>query len=85
MKERRLCGGQSLARWKIPLCWQCKHYREDVTCAAFPKGIPAEILESEADHRRPYTGDHGIHFEPLPDSRDVTGKPKKVPVPLRTR
>ena len=51
----------------IPICWHCKHYRKDVTCAAFPKGIPAEILESEANHRHPYRGDHGIRFEPLPE------------------
>ncbi len=53
----------------IPICWNCKHYREDVTCAAFPKGIPAEILESEANHRHPYRGDHGIRFEPLSEKQ----------------
>ncbi len=53
----------------IPICWNCKHYREDVTCAAFPKGIPAEILESEANHRYAYAGDHRIRFEPLPEKQ----------------
>jgi len=86
MKERHLCGGQGLANWNPPICWKCKHYREDVTCAAFPEGIPAEILESEADHRRPYAGDHGIHFEPLPEkngdqSRILTPSTVEVPDP----
>jgi hypothetical protein len=47
----------------IPICWDCRHYRTDASCSAFPDGIPAEILDSEADHRRPYPGDRGIRFE----------------------
>jgi hypothetical protein len=66
---KRLCSGSYLAHMPIPICWRCKHYRKDVSCAAFPKGIPAEILESEADHRQAYPGDHGIRFEPLPEKR----------------
>jgi hypothetical protein len=59
----RLCSGRSLARMPIPICWNCKHYRESVSCSAFPKGIPWEILSSEADHHDPFRGDHGIRFE----------------------
>ena len=33
------------------------------TCAAYPGGMPDEILVGEADHRNPYPGDHGIRFE----------------------
>lgn len=63
-EEIRIGTGRWLANMPIPLCWTCKHYREDVSCAAFPNEIPADILTSEADHRKPYPGDHGIRFEP---------------------
>ena len=63
-KTRYLCSGSRLVMLPIPLCWSCKHYRENVTCSAFPKGIPAEILDSEFDHHNPIRGDHGIRFEP---------------------
>jgi hypothetical protein len=48
-----------------PLCWKCKHFRWNAACKAFPKGIPADILSSKADHHQPYSGDHGIQFELL--------------------
>ena len=60
----RLCSGRSLARMPIPICWKCRHHREDISCAAFPHGIPYQILTSEADHHQPFPGDHGVYFEP---------------------
>jgi hypothetical protein len=48
-----------------PLCWKCRHFREDITCKPFPQGIPWQILTSKADHHQPYPGDQGIRFEPL--------------------
>lgn len=50
-----------------PICLYCKHYRPkalNFECAAFPDGIPEAIIESGADHRQPFDGDHGIQFEP---------------------
>ncbi|MBC6463348.1 hypothetical protein, partial [Actinomadura sp. HBU206391] len=32
-------------------------------CAAFPDGIPTDISLGGFDHRLPYPGDHGVHFE----------------------
>lgn len=52
-----------------PICFKCRHYiREDdlrkpMHCTAFPERIPQAILTSEADHRKPFDGDHGIQFE----------------------
>jgi hypothetical protein len=36
----------------------------DAKCAAFPAGIPQEILFSQKDHRQPYPGDLSIQFDP---------------------
>ncbi len=54
------------AEWS---CGKCKHIiRKDLSCAAFPNGIPDDILEREFDHRNPYPNaenpeDNGIRFE----------------------
>ncbi len=48
----------------IPICIWCSRYRKDVTCNAFPDGIPAAIIRSEVDHRQPVKGDHGLRFDP---------------------
>lgn len=50
-----------------PICVGCKHLIGtllDPKCAAFPDGIPNEILLSKLDHRQPVAGDHGIQFAP---------------------
>lgn len=53
-----------------PLCVGCRHFRgfdvsqDSYTCAAFPRGIPIEILTWKVDHTKPYPGDHGIQYEP---------------------
>lgn len=52
-----------------PLCMKCRHLFENspgqygFRCAAFPHGIPEEILSGEVKHTRPYPGDNGIRFE----------------------
>ena len=44
-------------------CGICKYAKGGLTCAAYPRGIPEEILTGEVDHTEPYKGDHGIQFE----------------------
>ena len=59
-----------------PMCVSCRHYdrsnEDELTCSAYPDGIPEAILDSEVDHRQPYRGDHGITFDldprhPMPE------------------
>ena len=40
----------------------------DRTCAAFPEGIPPEILGGGFDHREPHPDDNGVQFEARPES-----------------
>lgn len=50
------------------LCPQCKHKTlGKATCKAYPNGIPPEILTGQVLHNKPYRGDNGIQFEPLPE------------------
>lgn len=55
----------------VPICYSCAHLApltgEGMTCAAYPTGIPIQIIESEVDHRLPYAGDGGIQFAQNPD------------------
>lgn len=48
-----------------PMCFYCVHLGVDRVpgCAAFPDGIPDDILSNDFDHRNPHKGDHGIQYE----------------------
>lgn len=51
-----------------PICVDCVHFitgddKEGLRCAAYPDGIPDEILFGDADHTKPYKGDNGIRFQ----------------------
>lgn len=50
-------------------CWYCIHYLSDSknqlpSCAAFPDGIPEQILIGKFNHIKPYKGDNGITYKP---------------------
>lgn len=55
------------ARFRPPLSDGATAGGEDfgpLTCDAFPGGIPSEIWQGKADHRRPYSGDNGLRWAP---------------------
>lgn len=52
-----------------PICYNCKHLKptkkETFVCDAFPGGIPGDIVNNVADHRKPFEGDRGIRFDAI--------------------
>lgn len=60
------------------LCFYCKRLTKatanKMTCEAFPKGIPGDIIVWKADHRDPFRGDNGLTFVVHPKlEKDYTG------------
>jgi hypothetical protein len=51
---------------RLPQCIFCIHVnpRNWFVCPAFPDGVPEDIYYNRVDHRQPFNGDNGIHFEP---------------------
>ena len=43
-------------------CVRCRHYKGELTCAAFPERIPDEILVGDHDHTKP-VADEKVLFE----------------------
>lgn len=55
-------------------CSTCRHlYADAFSCAAFPEGIPEEILLGDHQHDKPFSGDSGIQYEPA-DGVSTEGK-----------
>ncbi len=58
-------------------CGICKHAEGALTCAAFPDGIPADILTGEFDHTEKHPDqDNDIVFE---EYTDITGGKNENP------
>ena len=53
----------------LPQCKRCKYKhsyydgKKKLTCAAFPDGVPDDILLNRHKHTESYPGDNGILFE----------------------
>ena len=61
-------------------CATCKNRNgRTLTCKAFPRGIPMEILRGRHDHKEPYPRDNGIRYDPIdpehPQEAPYKGKP----------
>lgn len=54
-------SGESIVN--TPVCHDCAHWNEDLTCKAFPDGIPDIVLYGENDHKQPIEGDHGLQYK----------------------
>jgi len=66
-----------------PLCVSCEHYFSGTKCAAYPGGIPREIIAlKEIEHRGPYPGDGGLRYKPKAGTI-VPPAPTKVEPSLR--
>jgi len=51
-------------------CLNCKHYKWDNICNAFPDGIPISIVEGLNDHSKPLSFQkNDIVFEPIEDDK----------------
>lgn len=55
------------------ICSRCLNLRDTrlQTCNAFPKGIPDIIWRGDNDHKKPFPGDGGIMFDPIPGDIDA--------------
>jgi hypothetical protein len=56
-----------------PICYNCTRQdpEDHFKCIAFPKRIPQAIIESRADHRKPYPGDNGLLYDPIDPDLDM--------------
>lgn len=47
----------------VPQCHTCTHWGGDLTCTAFPGGVPQGILMNVIDHKKSIDGDGGITYK----------------------
>jgi len=57
-------------------CVSCLRKSRGTVCEAFPRGIPASILNGEVRHTEPYPGDMGLTYLPvMPTTTDTESRP----------
>lgn len=59
-------------------CMTCSNWTQNLQCKAFPEAIPVAIWSGQHDHAKPFEGDHGILYDPIPGSPpEVTARVHK--------
>jgi len=56
----------------VGICHLCARRTSVWACAAFPDGIPRDVLIGKINHRLPTPGDRGLRFEPKRGGSDGT-------------
>lgn len=51
----------------VGICWWCKRYQGNLTCDAYPGGIPEPFILADAKHTTPDPNgsDKGLTFDPV--------------------
>jgi hypothetical protein len=58
-------------KFETPQCNNCVFYGHNLTCFAFKKGIPDEILSGEFDHKKKHTHQSGDYtYTPVKKDND---------------
>ena len=73
-----------------PQCFKCLYLDRSgdfstMRCRAFADEIPVPIQMNTHDHRKPYSGDHGIRFEPIAEPHAATTPTAKEPRKTKRR
>jgi len=58
-----------------PMCMECARHYGDLTCEAFPEGIPDPIVMNQHDHREAFKGDKDLLFLQDQSIRGASGSP----------
>lgn len=55
---------------KYPVCLMCKHLKKNITCEAFPNGIPEDIVGGTNDHSQKHPDqENDIVFEKIENKK----------------